>query len=318
MASLIEVENLRKRFGSIVAVDDVSFSVAPGEVLGFLGPNGAGKSTTMRIIAGSLAATSGSARICGHDVRSDSLAARACLGYLPEGSPLYADMTPEGLLDFVAGVRGMEAGQRRRRVAEVIDRLELAEVLHRPIDTLSKGFKRRLGLAQALVHDPKVLILDEPTDGLDPNQKQSVRRLIGEIAPDKAIIISTHLLEDVDSICHRAIIIAAGRVVGGGTPEELRRVATNHNAVRVRVAVASVTRAVELVRGLPRIAGVVHGEEEGVSVLVATPEGGAFIADEVAAILRGGSIDVRSLDVETGRLDDVFHRLTREAGRHVV
>ena len=315
MASLIEVENLRKHFGSIVAVDGVSFSVAPGEVLGFLGPNGAGKTTTMRIIAGSLAATAGAARVCGHDVRADSLAARACIGYLPEGSPLYADMTPEGLLDFVASVRGLDAARRRKRVAEVIDRLELAEVLHRPIDTLSKGFKRRLGLAQALVHDPRVLILDEPTDGLDPNQKQSVRRLIEEISRDKAIIISTHLLEEVDTICKRAIIIAAGRVVGGGTPEELRRNATNHNAVRVRVEQGSAKRAGALLRAMPNVAGVDQKTEDNVAIFTVSPKEGAFIADSVAAALRAAAIDVRALDVETGRLDDVFHRLTREAAR---
>ena len=320
MAPLIEVENLRKSFGSIIAVDDVSFSVAPGELLGFLGPNGAGKSTTMRILAGSLNATSGAARICGYDVDASSREAKACLGYLPEGSPLYADMTPEALLDFVARVRGMEPQRRRKRVAEVIARLELGEVLHRSIDTLSKGFKRRLGLAQALVHDPKVLILDEPTDGLDPNQKQSVRRLIGEIASEKAIIISTHLLEEVDSICKRAIIIASGRIVGGGTPDELRRNAVNHNAVRVRVDVRSAARAVALLRNLPKIARVEQLPEQrleddaqpgAVSILVA-PSEGVFIADAVASVLRAGSIDIRSLDVETGRLDDVFHRLTRE------
>lgn len=316
-SSLIEVENLKKRFGSIVAVDDVSFSVAPGEVLGFLGPNGAGKSTTMRVLAGSLAATSGSARICGYDVRAQAQAAKACLGYLPEGSPLYADMTPEGLLDFVASVRGMAPQRRRKRVAEVIDRLELGEVLHRSIDTLSKGFKRRLGLAQALVHDPQVLILDEPTDGLDPNQKQSVRRLINDISADKAIIISTHLLEEVDSICKRAIIIAAGRIVGGGTPEELRRNADNHNAVRVRVEIASAVRAVALLRPLANVARVEHREDEGVALVTATPQAGVFIADAVAGALRAASIDVRALDVETGRLDDVFHRLTREAQSHV-
>ncbi len=316
MASLIEVEHLKKRFGSIVAVDDVSFCVAPGEVLGFLGPNGAGKSTTMRIIAGSLAASSGAARICGHDVRAEAGAAKAQLGYLPEGSPLYGDMTPEGLLDFVARVRGMEPERRRRRVAEVIERLELGEVLHRAIDTLSKGFKRRLGLAQALVHDPRVLILDEPTDGLDPNQKQSVRRLINEIAADKAIIISTHLLEEVDSICKRAIIIAAGRVVGGGTPEELRRNAVNHNAVRVRVGAADAATAMALARALPKMASVDQRDEDGVTLITATPQGGAFVADAVASALRGACIDVRSLDVEEGRLDDVFHRLTREARSH--
>jgi ABC-2 type transport system ATP-binding protein len=269
----------------------------------------------MRILAGSLAATSGAARICGHDVRAASKQAKACLGYLPEGSPLYGDMTPEGLLDFCARVRGLDAGQRAERVAEVIRRLELEDVLHRSIDTLSKGYKRRLGLAQALVHDPKVLILDEPTDGLDPNQKQSVRKLINEIAAEKAIIISTHLLEEVDSICKRAIIIASGRIVGGGTPDELRRNAANHNTVKVRVPAADAARARDLMRNLPAVKAIDEQVESGVTALSATPKDGAFIADAVAGVLRAASVDIRSLDVETGRLDDVFHRLTREGGR---
>ncbi len=311
MAPLVEVEHLEKRFGAIAAVNDVSFTVAAGEVLGVLGPNGAGKSTMMRIIAGSLAATSGVARICGHDTRAQPRAAKACLGYLPEGSPLYADMTPEGFLDFVAAARGLDAATRRGRVGEAIARLQLEDVLYRPIDTLSKGFKRRLGIAQALVHDPRVLILDEPTDGLDPIQKGAVRGLISELSADKAIIISTHLLEEVDSICHRAIFISAGKVAGGGTPRELHARAANHNAVSARVDAGEAKRTADLLRGLPNVASVDQKTEEGATYVVATPKDGAFIADAVAGALRAAGVDASSLTVETGSLDDVFTRLTR-------
>lgn len=316
MTALIEVENLAKRFGSLMAVDRVSFSVARGEVLGFLGPNGAGKSTTMRILAGSLAATSGSARVCGFDAGAQGLLAKSQTGYLPEGSPLYGDMTPEALLDFVARARGMARGPRRKRVAEVIERLELGDALRRAVDTLSKGFKRRLGLALALVHDPKVLILDEPTDGLDPNQKQSVRALIAEIARDKAIIVSTHLLEEVDSLCSRAIIISSGKIAGGGTPEELRRMSPRHNAVHVCVGAGDAARATGLLQSLPGVAGVEQRGGEGSAELTALARDGAFIADTAAGALRAASIGVRSLEVEAGRLDDVFHRLTRGAPAH--
>jgi ABC-2 type transport system ATP-binding protein len=311
MTALVEVEHLGKRFGAIAAVNDVSFTVAKGEVLGVLGPNGAGKSTMMRIIAGSLAATSGSARVCGHDTRTEARAAKSNLGYLPEGSPLYADMTPEGFLDFVAAARGLDAPRRRKRVAEVIARLQLEDVLRRPVDTLSKGFKRRLGIAQALVHDPKVLVLDEPTDGLDPIQKGTVRGLIAELSADKAIIISTHLLEEVDSICHRAIFIAGGRLAGGGTPRELHARAGNHNAVSARVDSAAAQRAAELLRALPNVEGARVSSEDGATFVVATPKNGAFIADAVAGALRGAGVDAASLTVETGSLDDVFARLTR-------
>ena len=316
MTALIEVENLRKRFGPLTAVDGVSFCVARGEVLGFLGPNGAGKSTTMRILAGSLAASSGSARICGFDTGAPGLPAKAQTGYLPEGSPLYGEMTPEALLDFVARARGMAPAARRKRVAEVIERLELGDALRRAVDTLSKGFKRRLGLALALVHDPRVLILDEPTDGLDPNQKQSVRGLIAEISRDKAIIVSTHLLEEVDSLCTRAIIISSGKIAGGGTPEELRRLSPRHNAAHICVGEPDAGRAAALLLGLPGVAGVERRDAEGSAALTALARDGAFIADAAAGALRGASIGIRSLDVEAGRLDDVFHRLTRGAPAH--
>jgi ABC-2 type transport system ATP-binding protein len=205
-----------------VAVDDLSFSVEPGEVLGFLGPNGAGKSTTMRMIAGFVTPTSGSASICGHDVGTEPLAAKAALGYLPEGAPNYGEMTVDSFLRFIADLRALEGANRKSRLDYVIGRLQLEPVLTQTIDTLSKGFKRRVGLAQAIVHDPRVLVLDEPTDGLDPVQKHEVRTLIGEIAREKTIVISTHILEEVDAVCTRAIIVARGRLVADDTPAGLK------------------------------------------------------------------------------------------------
>ena len=222
-APLIEIEGLTKRFGAFTAVDRVSFTVARGEVLGFLGPNGAGKSTTMRMLAGFMTPTSGTARICGHDVQTDSVAARRTLGFLPEGAPTYPEMTVEAFLAFVAAIRGFGGREAGRRIARAIELTSLQGVRLQPVETLSKGFKRRVGLAQALLHDPPVLVLDEPTDGLDPNQKHEVRTLIGQMAPEKAIVISTHILEEVDAICTRAIIIARGTILADATPAELEK-----------------------------------------------------------------------------------------------
>ena len=218
---MIKTQNLTKKYQWLLAVDDLSFSAEPGEVLGFLGPNGAGKTTTMRMIAGFITPTSGSASICGHDVLSAPLAAKAALGYLPEGAPTYGEMTVHGFLDFIADLRSLAGKHRRSRLDYVIGRLQLEPVLEQTIETLSKGFKRRVGLAQAIVHDPKVLILDEPTDGLDPVQKHEVRALIKEIAREKTIVISTHILEEVDAVCTRAIIIARGKLVADDTPAGL-------------------------------------------------------------------------------------------------
>ncbi|GFE84506.1 hypothetical protein GCM10011487_65060 [Steroidobacter agaridevorans] len=218
---MIEIRNLTKRYGALTAVNDISFTVSPGEVLGFLGPNGAGKSTTMKMITGFLAPTSGSISVCGHDVEADPLAAKACMGYLPEGAPSYGEMTVRGFLEFIADIRLLSGDRRRSRLDDVIARLQLDSVLEQMIETLSKGFKRRVGLAQALLHDPQVLILDEPTDGLDPNQKHQVRTLINDMAKDKIIVISTHILEEVDAVCNRAIIIAGGKLLADATPKEL-------------------------------------------------------------------------------------------------
>jgi ABC-2 type transport system ATP-binding protein len=217
VTALIEIEGLTKRFGGFTAVDDVSFTVARGEVVGFLGPNGAGKSTTMRMLAGFMLPSAGTARICGEDVVERPVAAKRHLGFLPEGAPTYPEMAVEDFLRFCARIRGMGAAEVERAMALT----QLEGVRLQPIETLSKGFKRRVGLAQSLLHDPPVLVLDEPTDGLDPNQKHEVRALIRAMAPEKAIIISTHILEEVGALCTRAIIIARGRVLADATPAAL-------------------------------------------------------------------------------------------------
>jgi ABC-2 type transport system ATP-binding protein len=218
---MIEIKHLTRDFGQLRAVDDITFSVARGEVLGFLGPNGAGKSTTMKMLTGFLSPTSGSASIAGHDIENEPLAAKSRMGYLPEGAPAYGDMTPAAFLEFIADVRGLSGEKRKARIAEVVRLVHLEGVMYQSIDTLSKGFKRRVGIAQAILHDPDVLVLDEPTDGLDPNQKHEVRSLIRAMAPNKAIVLSTHILEEVEAVCTRAIIIARGKLLFDGTPQDL-------------------------------------------------------------------------------------------------
>jgi ABC-2 type transport system ATP-binding protein len=220
--TMISINGLTKDFGAFRAVDNISFDVKKGEVLGFLGPNGAGKSTTMKMVAGYLPISDGKASVCGFDVQAHPLESKAKIGYLPEGAPLYGDMTTTGFLNFIAEIRGLAGDAKKTQVAYAIDKLELQSVMNQPIDTLSKGFKRRVGFAQAVLHDPEVLILDEPTDGLDPNQKHQVRELIAEMATEKAIVISTHILEEVEAVCTRAVIIAAGKIVFDDTPAKLK------------------------------------------------------------------------------------------------
>ena len=225
---MIKIDQLSKKFGHLVAVENISFSVKPGEVLGFLGPNGAGKSTTMKMITGFLAPTSGDISVCGFDVNEKPIEVKKRIGYLPEGAPSYGEMTPLQYLEFISEVRELTAQKKIDRTKEVIERLHLNKVLNQSIETLSKGFKRRVGLAQAILHDPEVLILDEPTDGLDPNQKHEVRELIKSIAAEKVIVISTHILEEVDAICTRAIIIADGKILADDTPNGLRGKSTSN------------------------------------------------------------------------------------------
>ena len=227
MEELISVTELSKHFGPLTAVDGISFKLNRGEVLGFLGPNGSGKSTTMKMITGFLPPSAGKIEVCGLDVVEQPVEIKRRIGYLPEGAPLYSDMTPRSLLNFVAETRSINLTERRRRIEEVGAKLQIEDVFHQPIETLSKGYKRRVGLAQAILHDPDVLILDEPTDGLDPNQKHDVRKLLSEMAATKAIIISTHILEEVNAVCSRAIIIARGRLLVDETPQQLEARSTD-------------------------------------------------------------------------------------------
>jgi ABC-2 type transport system ATP-binding protein len=317
MADLIEVDALSKRFGDILAVDNVSFSVAKGEVLGFLGPNGAGKSTSMRVITGYLPPSSGTARVCGEDIRTNPVAVKEKIGYLPEGAPLYGDMTVKGFLEFIASIRNLSRDAGQRRISDVVERMGLERVMFQRIETLSKGFKRRVGLAQAILHDPEVLILDEPTDGLDPNQKHQVRELIKEMGEDKAIIISTHILEEVDAACTRAVIIDQGRVVLDGTPEELHAKSATHNAVVLRVGSQDGQRATKILRDIGHVSDVETGETiDGIVSLVVVPSPGYTIAEGVAAAVRESNIEVAEMRTVIGKLDEVFRQLTvgEEAG----
>ncbi len=311
MSEMLSVRNLSKRFGAIQAVDNVSFSVKRGEVLGFLGPNGAGKSTTMKMITGFLAPTSGTAVVCEHDVTQDPVAVKSKIGYLPEGAPAYPDMTPQAFLSFVGGIRGYSGGKKQARIDRAARLLQLEDVMHRPIDTLSKGFKRRVGLAQAILHDPEVLILDEPTDGLDPNQKHEVRTLIGNLAKDKAIIISTHILEEVDAVCTRAMIISRGRVVVDGTPDQLAARSRYHNAVSLVLKAHIMHKVDEQIRRLPTVVTTeqIQGED-GLACLVAFSQGGQPIIAEISQIARDPANGVEEVRVERGRLDEVFRTVT--------
>jgi gliding motility-associated transport system ATP-binding protein len=311
MGALIESSDLRKTFGPIVAVDGISLSVSKGEVLGFLGPNGAGKSTTMKMITGFLEPDRGTAKICGIDVQELPRAAKSKLGYLPEGAPLYADMTPRSFLKFIAEIRGLGGNKETMKIGSAVEKTGLHSVLDQRIETLSKGFKRRVGLAQAILHDPPVLIMDEPTDGLDPNQKHHVRELIKEMAADKAIIVSTHILEEVEAVCTRAVIINKGRIVADGTAEELMRRMPYHGAVAIRIPAKQVNAAMG---ALAAHAGVLRVETidkvNGEVALRAIPKNGGLIATELATLLRDQSLSVTELFVERGRLDDVFRQIT--------
>ncbi len=309
---MIEIANLTKRYGALTAVDNVTFSVGAGEVLGFLGPNGAGKSTTMRMIAGFLTPTSGSARVCGHDVQNDALAAKRCIGYLPEGAPSYGEMTVRAFLEFIADVRGLGGDRRRSRLDDVIARLQLAGVLRQSIETLSKGFRRRVGLAQAILHDPQVLVLDEPTDGLDPNQKHEVRALINAMAADKIIVISTHILEEVDAVCTRAVIIADGRLVADEKPQALETRSRYHNAVTLGFADRTqMSRARSALEAMPQIAAVEVREREG--RLTALPRSGELVLPAISEMARQQRWEVNELHLESGRLDEVFRAITQRA-----
>ncbi len=264
----------------------------------------------MKMITGFLAPSAGTAKVCGFDVQDSPIEAKKKIGYLPEGAPAYPDMTPAAFLDFIARVRGIGSDLRKRRIADAVEKTQLGEVLYQSIDTLSKGFKRRVGLAQALLHDPEVLVLDEPTDGLDPNQKHEVRSLIKAMSYDKAIVISTHILEEVDAICTRAMVIAGGRIVADGTPVELEQLSRHYNAVAVRLEDENDTDAVKV--ALERVDGALSVEaNKYAGLLTVYPKDARSLIAEVGQAMRHGRWKVAEIRVERGHLDEVFRRITQ-------
>ena len=307
---MIEVKGLVKSFGHLTAVDGVTFNVPKGEVLGFLGPNGAGKSTTMKMITGFVRPTAGTVRVVGYDVDIDPISAKTQIGYLPEGAPAYSDMTPISFLNFVSDIRGLDNKTRRERLDYVIATVHLETVLQQPIETLSKGFKRRVGLAQAILHDPPVLILDEPTDGLDPNQKHEVRSLIAAMASEKSIVISTHILEEVDAVCSRAMIIADGRIVADGAPEDLEKQSPYHNAVLIDSQSDGIVEALEALENVTLVEELQSGRFR------VYPKDNKPIVADVANLARARGWSTSRLSVEPPRLDEVFRKITKYEDSH--
>ena len=306
---MIQTENLGKRYGRFDAVAGLNLKVAPGQVLALLGPNGAGKTTSMRMIAGFLRPSSGRAVVCGHDVVRDSVAARRALGYLPEGAPSYGELAVAEFLNFAARVRGLTGITGARRMDEMIERLQLQPVLAQTIETLSKGYRRRVCLAQALLHDPPALILDEPTDGLDPNQQREVHALIRGMARDRAIVVSTHALDEVRAACNRVAIVAHGRLRVEGTPAELEKRSRYHHAVSFRAPASALAR--ELLARQPEVETV---EVDPVDARVTVfPRDGGDIFPIVVKLLEEQRVRVEELQLERGRLEDVFRQVTDEA-----
>ena len=310
---MIEVRKLVKKFGAISAVDGISFTVQPRQVLGFLGPNGAGKSTTMKIITGFIPPTSGTVLVGGKDVQEDPIGVRLQIGYLPENAPSYAEMTVTEFLRFIAEVRGFRGAERDARVDRVTELTAMADVRHQIIDTLSKGYRQRVCFAQSLVHDPPVLIMDEPTDGLDPNQKHEMRQVIRQMGEEKTIVLSTHILEEMEAVCNRAIIIARGKIVADGTPDELAARSRYQNAVILRTQTASDG----LVEQLRAVAGVSAVERTpaisgGATTFSIFPENNRVILPEVTRFLEQNKIAFEEVFVERGRIDEVFREVTAD------
>lgn len=308
---MIEVKQLSKRYGNLTAVDDVSFSVEKGEILGFLGPNGAGKSTTMKMLSCFITPTSGTATIVDQDILDDSLAVRKKIGYLPESAPSYQNMTVTEFLRFVAAIRGFERDTQIEKVESIIETTSLGSARHQTIDTLSKGYKQRVGFAQALLHDPPVLILDEPTDGLDPNQKQEVRQLIKRMAREKAIILSTHILEEMEAVCTRAIIIDQGKIVANGSPEELLKASSTFNVLTITFGQKPDPQVIEAIEGLDAVESVrSETSEEKKELIRVKPKEKRDILADVKSILKEHQTDFEELYREKGFMDEVFRNLT--------
>ncbi|NMH58986.1 ABC transporter ATP-binding protein [Alteromonas ponticola] len=305
---MISVKHLTRTFDEFIAVDDLSFEIAPGDIVGFLGPNGAGKSTTMKMLTGFLPPTSGEVKIDNLSIDQNAKLLQKKIGYLPEGSPVYGDMTVYQFLHFIADVRGLKGAEKRARLSDVIKQLELQSVLNRAVENLSKGFKRRVGLAQAIIHDPQILILDEPTDGLDPNQKHHVRELIRKLSQEKLVIISTHILEEVTSVCNRVIIISKGQLRFDGTPTALQQKSRYFHAVSLTLSYAAD------ISGLAEIEGVADMEIDRITGRVTLfPEPDTYILGRITDYIHHRKLPVDSLYVEQGRVDEVFRRITNGA-----
>src|ERR1039458_3717392 len=308
---MIKVERLSKSFGPKLAVNDVSFTVERGEVLGVLGPNGAGKSTTMRMITGFIPPTAGKISVGGFDIASDPLPAKRLIGYLPENAPAYTDMTVEGFLSFCAELRGLRGDARAKAVSRVVEMCFLESVRFQSVDTLSKGYRHRTCFAQSIIHDPDILVLDEPTDGLDPNQKHEIRQLIRRMGEKKAIIFSTHILEEVDAVCSRAIIIDRGKIVANGTPQELRQKSEWAGAVTLRVKGVASSAVTAKLNQVPLVKKVtVVEEKEGRVTVRAFPKSGTNGALAQAIGEAAHDWQIEQLQSEEGRLDEVFHSIT--------
>lgn len=309
---MLEVENLSKSYGSLKAVDDISFQARVGEVVGFLGPNGAGKSTTMKMLTGFITPTSGQARVFGFDVTDDPLYTKDLIGYLPEGAPAYQDMTVVNFLKFIAQIRGFNKEQTQKRVEAIVATVNLNEVVNQRIETLSKGYQRRVGLAQAMLHDPKVLILDEPTDGLDPNQKHEVRLLINKIAKEKIIILSTHILEEVEAVCDRAIVISHGKIVADSTPGELAARSPLYNSVVLKVASddpAEVKDSFANIDWLDRVEAKIAAHNQ-IEVILHPNANQELKLVELSQVVAAKGWEVNEIATNKGHLNEVFRTIT--------
>jgi len=308
---MIEVVKISRNFGRFQAVSNVSFQVQKSEVLGFLGPNGAGKSTTMKMLTGYLQPSSGDALICGHSVTKQSIKARAKIGYLPESAPSYGEMQVEEFLRFAGKVRGLTGEKLNSQIEKVLEDTSLQTVRKQLIETLSKGYRQRTCLAQSLLHDPPVLLLDEPTDGLDPNQKYEVRKLISQLKEDRTILVSTHILEEVEAICTRAIILSEGKIVGDGTPEELLSKSVYHNAINLKISVKPNQNVQQILLGIPSVERVeIQSSNHQTLSFVILAKQGQPILEEVKERLDQQNIKIVEMYVEKGRLDEVFRQMT--------
>lgn len=311
---MIKVEHLKKLYGDFIAVDDISFEIKKGEIVGLLGPNGAGKTTTMRVLTCFLPATSGEVSINGHDAFENPLMVKQAIGYLPESAPLYQDMKVEEYLEYVADMRGIPKSQRRKRVREVAEQTGLAPRLRQDISHLSKGYRQRVGLAQALIHDPEVLILDEPTSGLDPNQIIEIRSLIKEIGKKKTIILSTHILPEAEATCDRVLIINKGRIVASGTSQELRAKHKDKALIRVRIEGEGkgMIKLLEAIQGVVRVMKLDRNVEKGYSLFEVETSSENDLRKEITQAVVGGGFALVEVQREGKTLEDVFAELTTE------